>query len=97
MIQRPGGSGGVALAGKVKPDQLRAAQQENSRAHQRDDDTDQELKPEGVADALVILGAIKLGGEDTRAGACAEDAQVEYEQQTVDDGNDMPLTSLPGR
>ena len=87
VIQRPGGSGGVALAGKVKPDQLRAAQQENSRAHQRDDDTDQELKPEGVADALVILGAVELGGEDTRAGACAEDAQVEYEQQAVDDGN----------
>ena len=65
MIQRPGGSGGVALAGKVKPDQLRAAQQENSRAHQRDDDTDQDLKPEGVAEALVILGAVELGGDDT--------------------------------
>ena len=87
MIQCPGGGGGLALAGEVKPDQLRAAQQENSRAHQRDDDTDQELKPEGVADALVILGAVELGGEDTRAGACAENTQVEHEQQAVDDGN----------
>ena len=40
-----------------------------------------------MADTLVILGAVELGGEDTRAGACAEDAQVEYEQQAVDDGN----------
>ena len=40
-----------------------------------------------MADALVILGAVELGGEDTRAGACAEDAQVEDEQQAVDDGN----------
>ena len=87
MIQRPGGGGGVALAGEVKPNQTGTAQQENGRAHQRYDDTDQKLEAEGVADAVVILGAIKLGGEDTRAGACAEDAQVEHEQQTVDDGN----------
>ena len=95
VIQRPGGSGGVALAGEVKSNQTGTAQQENGRAHQRDDDTDQELKPEGVADALVILGAVELGGEDTRAGACAEDAQVEYEQQAVDEWETPLMGTVP--
>ena len=35
----------------------------------------------------MILGAPELGGEDSRAGAGTEDAQVKDEHQTVDDGH----------
>ena len=33
------------------------------------------------------MGAVELGGEDTRAGTGAENAKVEDKQQAVDDGN----------
>ena len=47
---------------------------------------DEDFEPEGVADALMIPSAVELGGKDSGTGAGTEDAQVEHEQQTVDDG-----------
>ena len=40
-----------------------------------------------MTNTLVVLGAVKLGGEDAGTGAGTEDAEVEYEQQPVDNGN----------
>jgi lipopolysaccharide export system protein LptA len=40
-----------------------------------------------MAHTFVVLGAAELGGEDARSGAGTENAQVEYENQTVDDGD----------
>ena len=39
-----------------------------------------------MADALVIPGAVELGGEDSRAGAGTKDTQIENKNQTVDNG-----------
>ena len=77
----------VAVAGKVQPDQEAAAGEKERRADQGQGGTDQELEAEGIAHALIIAGAVELGGENARAGAGTKDTQVEHEDQTVDDGN----------
>ena len=87
MFHCSGGYGGVTLAGKVQSNQGAAPGQENQRSQSGDDNADQELETEGMPDAHVVTGAVKLGGEDSRAGAGAEDAQVEDKQQPVDDGH----------
>ena len=81
------GKGGISLASEVQPDQGLSARQENAPACRRQQQGHQSFVPEGVAHALGIHGAVELGGEDACAGAGPEDAQVEYENQTVDDGH----------
>ena len=81
------GGEGVALALEVQPDEPRAPQQEDGHAQRGQGQADEQLKPEGVADAPVILGAVELSGEDARAGAGSKNAQVKDKHQAVDNGN----------
>ena len=87
VVHGGGGIGGGALAGQVQADERPAEGQENARAQGAEEHSHQNFEAEGVADALVVLPAHKLGGEDARAGGRAEDAQVEDEHELVDDGH----------
>ena len=44
----------------------------------REQQAGQELEPERVPDALMVLRAMELGSEDASTGAGSEDAEVEY-------------------
>ena len=74
VFHGPRGGEGIALALEVQPDEPRAPQQEDGHAQRGQSQADEQLKPEGVADAPVILGAVELGGEDARAGAGSKNA-----------------------
>ena len=87
IFQRTLGDDSVAFAGEIQADQRLAAKGENHAAQEGQKQADNYLEAEGVAHAVGVLGAVKLGGEDTRAGDCTEDAQVEHQNQTVGDGD----------
>ena len=73
--------------GQVQADQLPPEGQEQSRTQGTQQQAHQELEPEGVADARMVLPALELGGEDARTGGRAENTQVEHEHELVDDGH----------
>ena len=77
----------IALSAQVQPDELPAAQQKDGDAQDGENQGDEQLEPDGVADAPVIPGAVKLGCEDARAGAGPEDAQIKDKRQPVDNGD----------
>jgi len=79
--------GGIAVTGEIQTDQRLTESQEEQSPGNSEKSADQHLEAEGVPDALVIPGAVELGGEDARAGTGTEDAEVEHKDQTVDNGN----------
>ena len=79
--------GGIAVAGEIKAEEEFVAVSEDHRADQGDGDADQELKTEGVADAVFVTGAVELGGEDAGTGGGTENAKIKHENQIVHDGN----------
>ena len=84
------GGGGVlrgALACEIQTDQPLPENQEDRRSQCADEQPHHKLGPEGIPDALVVLPSLELGGENARAGGRTEDAEVEHEQQLIDDGN----------
>ena len=87
VLQRPGSGGGLALAGEVQPDEGAALQSEDGSAQQPQQQADQELKPEGVAHTLGVGRAMELGRKNSGTGAGTENAQVEHENQAIDDGH----------
>ena len=66
-------------------DQRFAPAEEDQRKERKSADGDEQLRAEGVAHAFVVALAVELRREDPRAGEPAEDAEVEHEQQLVDD------------
>ena len=79
----------AALGGfvQVQTDQRPARQQEHRRGARAQQHPDPQLISEGLPDALLIALAVILRGKDARAGEPAEDAQVEHEDQLIDDGH----------
>ena len=77
----------ASLSGQVQADQAIPGGEEQGDSKNRQGRANQHLEPEGVADARVIPGAVELGREDSRAGAGAEDAQVENEHELVYNGH----------
>jgi hypothetical protein len=70
---------GVTLASQVQTYQRIAAKEENGSGCAGEQDAAEQLKAEGVADALLVAGAVELGGKDTGAGGAAEHAEVKDE------------------
>ena len=87
VFQNGAGVGGGTLAGEEEADQGLAGKGEYQKSGTGQHRADQQLEPEGMADALVVPGALELGGENSSPGGGAEDAQVENKHQLVDDGN----------
>ena len=56
---------------QVQLDQGLSRHNEKSGRQQRQQRADQHLEPEGVADTVLVIGAVKLGGENACTGACA--------------------------
>ena len=85
----PGGfdGGDIALALEVQVNQPAAAEGKHCKTHSCQCRNNQKLEPEGMADTLMILIAVKLGSEDARAGHRAENAHIEDEENAIDDGN----------
>ena len=77
----------ITFTGEVQSDEETVSQQEEGDTDGRNCSADENFETEGMADTFVIAGAVELGGEDTRTGAGTEDTKVEYEDQTVDNGN----------
>ena len=82
---------GVTFALQIKADQCGTKQIEQAGSQQRQCRADQNLKPEGMPDSLMVIGAIKLGGKNTRTGAGAKNAEVINKNQTVYNGNTAHL------
>ena len=79
--------GSVTVAGEIRSNQTAASGEKYGNADQGDGDADEEFEPEGMADALLVVGATELGGENTGTGAGTKHAQIEHKQQLVDDGD----------
>ena len=60
-------------------DQRLALPKKDSGKERHRAEGDVQLGAEGVAHALVVALAVKLGSEDPRAGETAEDAEIEHE------------------
>ena len=59
---------GVALAPQVQTYQRIAAKEENGSGCAGEQDAAEQLKAEGVADALIVTGAVELGSKNTGTG-----------------------------
>ena len=68
-------------------DQRLAAEKEDPDKNHRRGRRDIELGAEGIGYAPGVAAAVILGGEDTRPGEAAEDAEVENKEQLIDDGD----------
>ena len=72
---------------KIQPKQRVAVQQKHDNADDQDAHADVKLEAEGMAHAVVVAFAVKLGAVDARAGQRAEDRQVKHKQKLVDDSD----------
>ena len=79
--------GGGTLSGEEQPYQRLAGKGKYQKSGTSQQRADENFEPEGVADAVVVSGALELGGEDARAGGGAEDRQIKHKQQLVHNGN----------
>ena len=70
-----------------KGDQLLTEQQKHRHEDDQRAQGDIELCPEGVAHTLLIVFPVILGGKDPCPGQAAEDAEIENEDELVDNGN----------
>ena len=66
----------ITFAPQVQPDEPVALPAKQTHRPQGQNKTEVQLKPGGVADAVVILRAEKLGSKDTCAGGCSENADI---------------------
>ena len=76
---------GITFSCEIEPDQCGAQEQEACSSQKSDETADQNLEAEGVADSLMVLRTVELGGENTRAGTGAKDAEIENKDDSVDD------------
>ena len=78
---------GFAALMDKRADEGVPAEEEHSPEAQHRRKADIELGAEGIRHAPVVPAAVELGGEDARARKPAEDAEVEDEEELVDDGD----------
>ena len=78
---------GVAVSCEVQVDQRILEKEKQSPGDQGNGQTDQHFKPEGIADAVIIPAAVKLGGKNTRTGGSAENAEIKNKDDLVDNGH----------
>ena len=82
VAQRVCSNGGIAVAQQIQVDQRLACKQEDGRTHRSQSGTDVHLEPEGVADALLIAGAVE-GLSDHRYVVSGEECLCSNEKSIL--------------
>ena len=89
--QRAGGVGGVRPLRQIGRDQLLRHGEEDAAGRREHRQRNVPLHAEAVAHALVVLCPGELRGKDARARQSAKDAEIEDEQELIDNGDGRHL------